>query len=300
MKSFFEDYSKLIGFILLTYVIIILLSTPSMIFAKSITTIGPEFSHTSRDETAVRAWIDFGRIEHMVECPERFGFGDWNSSDYYNTARIAESLSADVKLLCAYSHPRLHQPVLFLIMDSKNRSSFHSPIVYYTALGYTIEEEATEEVLVHNASLASKTPYSTWESRKEELGGFNGTISVKKLIVVKESGENGNKKVTERRVVLYFYVKESQAQYKVTMVRVSALAPIEGSYDGALNLTKDFIDEVIFPYMFEFELREEESNLFILLAFGSIIGKVAIVLLFLVPLSIIFYPQIRNRFKKSD
>lgn len=52
--------------------------------------------------------------------------------------------------------------------------------------------------------------------------------------------------------------------------------------------------------MFEFELREEESNLFILLAFGSIIGKVAIVLLFLVPLSIIFYPQIRNRLKKSD
>ena len=298
MKSFFEEYSKLIGFILLTYVIIILLSTPSMLFAKSITTIGPEFSHTSRDETAVRAWIDFGRIEHMVKCPERFG--DWNSSDYYNTARIAESLSADVKLLCAYSHPRLHQPVLFLIVDSKNRSSFHSPIVYYTALGYTIEEEATEEVLVHNASLASKTPYSTWESRKEELGGFNGTISVKKLIVVKESGENGNKKVTERKVVLYFYVKESLAPYKVTMLRVSALAPIEGSYDGALNVTKDFIDEVIFPYMFEFELREEGSNLFILLAFGSIIGKVAIVLLFLVPLSIIFYPQIRNRLKKSD
>jgi len=42
--------------------------------------------------------------------------------------------------------------------------------------------------------------------------GSNITVPAKKLIVVKESKGDGNgnknKKVTERRVVLYFYVKE--------------------------------------------------------------------------------------------
>ena len=79
------------------------------------------------------------------------------------------------------------------------------------------------------------------------------------------------------------------------MVRVSALAPLEGSYDGILNITKGFMGDT-FPYMFELQ-SEKEPVIFILLASGSIIGKVVIVLLFLAPLSIIFYPQIRNRLK---
>ncbi|MBE9594818.1 MAG: hypothetical protein IMF19_15210, partial [Proteobacteria bacterium] len=136
-------------------------------------------------------------------------------------------------------------------------------------------------------------------SSSEELGCFNGTISAKKLIAVKESDESGDKKVTERRVVLYFYVKENLASNKVTMVRVSALAPLEGSYDGILDIRKEFMGDTI-PCMFEIR-EEEEPIIFIVLASGSVIGKVSIVLLFLAPLSIIFYPQIRNmliRFKE--
>jgi hypothetical protein len=222
--------------------------------------------------------------------------GDWSASDY-NTTGIEESLGADMMLMRAYSHPKLYQPVFFLIMQSKNRSSFHPPIVCYPALGYTIEEEGKEEVFVHNASWASKPVFPSWESRKEELGYFNETISVKKLIVVKESeGESGNKnkKVTERRVVLYFYVKESPlTSDKITMVRVSALAPLEGSYDGILNITREFMSDT-FPYMFEMQ-KEEPFVLFILLA--SLAGKVVVGLLFLAPLTLLFYPQIRNMLK---
>ena len=47
------------------------------------------------------------------------------------------------------------------------------------------------------------------------------------------------------------------------------------------------------PYMFEMR-KKEEPILFILLASGSIIGKVVIVLLFLAPLTLIFYTQIRK------
>jgi hypothetical protein len=276
-----EQYSRIIGFLLLTFVIILLFSTPSMLIAKSITTIGTELSHASESETPVRTLMDFGNNEHMRAFPIQIG--DWKGSDY-NTTRIAESLGADVLLMRAYSHPRFYQPVFFLIVQSNNRSSFHPPPVCYPALGYTIEEEANEEIVVQNLSWAE----GPWMSERD--AAFNGTISVKKLIVVKESKEDG--KVTERRVVLYFYVKENPfASNTVTMVRVSALAPLAGSYDGILNRTKEFMADT-FPSMFE--IQREDPVLFTLLASRSVIGKVAIVMLFLAPLSLIFYPQIRN------
>jgi hypothetical protein len=253
MKSFFEEYSKLIGLLLLGFVLIILLSMQA--FPKQI--------------------------------------GDWSASDY-NTTGIEESLGADMMLMRAYSHPKLYQPVFFLIIQSKNRSSFHPPIVCYPALGYTIEEEGKAKIFVQNISWVEKPLFPSWESRKEELGYFNGTISAKKLIVVKESeGENGNKnkKVTERRVVLYFYVKGSSfTSDKVTMIRVSALAPLEGSYDGILNITREFMGDTL-PYMFELQ-KKEPLVLFILLA--SLAGKVVVGLLFLAPLVIIFYPRIKS------
>ena len=292
MKSFIEEYSKLIGLLLLGFVLIILLSTPSMLFAKYITTIDTELSHASEGANFVKAKMDFGSNEHMQAFPKQIG--DWNGSDY-NTTGVAESLGADVMLMRAYSHPKLYQPVFFLIMQSKNRSSFHPPIVCYPALGYTIEEEGKANIFVQNISWVEEPVLPSWESRKEELGYFNGTIPVKKLIVVKESeGENGNKnnKVTERRVVLYFYVKESPlTSDKITMVRVSALAPLEGSYDGILNITKGFMGDTL-PYMFEMQ-KEEPLILFILL--GSLAGKVVVGLLFIAPLVIIFYLEIRKR-----
>jgi len=295
MKSFFEEYSKFIGLLMLVFVIILLFSTPSMLLAKSITTIGTELSHATGDETLVRTKFDFGNNEHMQAFPEQIG--DWTGSDY-NTTGIAENLGADVMLLRAYSHPKLYQPVFFLIMQSNNRSTFHPPIVCYPALGYTIEEIGKETIPVRNISWVEEPLYGTPKDKDKEGVYFNRTITIsaKKLIVIKKSGgnENGNEneEVTERKTVLYFYVKENPfASDTVTMIRVSALAPLEGSYDGILNITKEFMGDTM-PCMFE--LRQEEPIVFILLASGSASGKVALVLLFLVPLSIIFYPQIRN------
>ena len=72
-----------------------------------------------------------------------------------------------------------------------------------------------------------------------------------------EEDGNGNKKVTQRRVVLYFYVKENPfTSDNITMVRVSAHAPLNGSYNGVLNVTKEFMGDTI-PCMFE--IREEEN-----------------------------------------
>ncbi|RZB31400.1 MAG: hypothetical protein AEth_00730 [Candidatus Argoarchaeum ethanivorans] len=279
MKNFFEEYSKIIGLLVLAFVIIFLFSTPSTILAKSITTIGTELSHATEDEMNVRTKMDFGSNEHMRTFPKQIG--DWNGSDY-NTTRAAESLGADVILMRAYSHPKLYQPVFFLIVQSNNRSSFHPPIVCYPALGYTIEEEGKERVPVQNVSWVEEPLFRSGKEKVES----NITTSAKKLIVVKES--NGN--VTERRVVLYYYVKDHPlASNTVTMVRVSALAPIKGSYDGILNITKEFMGDTV-PYMFE--IREEGPTLFTILASGSATDKVMMIMLFLAPFIIIFYKQL--------
>ena len=284
MKRFFEEYHGIIGALLLTFVIIILFSTPSMIFAKSFTTIGTELSHASSDETLVRSKIDFGSIEHMRAFPKEIG--NWWGSDY-ETKGLAKRLGADVLLMRAYSNPDYYQPVFFLIMQSYNRSSFHPPIVCYPALGYTIVEEGKEEIQVQDVNWEEEPLYSK-PYNKTRLSS-NRTISAKKLIVVKESPEGG---IKERRVVLYYYVKEKPIANKITMVRVSALAPLEGSYDAILNLCKEFMADTI-PCMFE-PGRTEVSVFYILLAYGPVIGTLSILLLFTVPLAMIFYTRIMH------
>ncbi|CAD6493205.1 MAG: hypothetical protein EMLJLAPB_00473 [Candidatus Argoarchaeum ethanivorans] len=284
MKSFFEEYSKIIGLILLALVVILLFSTPSTFFSSSITTIDTELSHASGKEIMVEMKLDFGNNEHMRAFPMHID--GWKGSDY-NTERVAKSLGADVMLMRAYSHPESYQPVFLLIVQSDNRSSFHPPVICYPALGYTIEEEGKEEIPVHNVSWVAKPMYSISESRKEEMGYFNGTISSKKLIVLKES----NGKVTERRVVLYFYVKEGIPSKDITMIRVSSLAPTEGSYEGVLDLTRAFMGKTI-PYMFE--PKEMQPTMFTIITSNSITGKLVVLLFLIIPLLFIFYPQIRN------
>lgn len=289
MKSFFEEYSRIIGLLLLVLLFILLFSTPSTFFARSITTIDTELSHASGREIMVEMKMDFGNNEHMRAFPRHIN--GWKGSDY-NTERVAKSLGADVMLMRAYLHPESYQPVFFLIVQSRNRSSFHPPVVCYPALGYTIEEEGKEEIPVHNVSWVAKPIYSTLESRKEERGYFNGTISSKKLVVSKES----NGRVAERRVVLYFYVKEGISSNDITMIRVSAIAPTEGSYEGVLNLTRAFMGETV-PYMFE--PQQKQPTMFTLITSNSVTGKLTVLLLLIIPFLLIFYPQLRNLKRKN-
>ena len=282
-RDFFEDYAKIIGLLMLAFVIILLFSTPSMILAKKVTMIGTELSYATGDELPVRTKLDLGNNAHMQAFSNRIG--EWTGYDY-NTTGLAESLHADVLLMRAYSHPTFHQPVFFLIMQSNNRTSFHPPIVCYPALGYTIEEEGKETVTVHNVSWVE----DPWLS-KADVRRNDAILPVKKLVVVKNSADTG--KVTERRVVLYFYVKEPPlSSDTITMVRVEALAPTDSSYEGILNISKEFMGDTI-PRMFE--VQRPERILFTSLATGSSADKLALILLVLAPLAVIFYPELRAR-----
>ena len=279
MKRLLEEYSRIIGFLLLMFVVILLLSTPSMIFAHAITMIDTELSYATDEALTVRSKLDFGNNEHMRALSNEIG--GWIGSDY-DTAGVAERLGADVMLMRDYINPDTFQPVILLVLQSNNRSSFHPPIVCYPALGYTIEEEGTVEIPVQNMSWVE----GPWFGAVQHLYP-NVTVTAKKLIVTKQSGG----KVTDRRVVLYFYVKNSPfTSDTTTMVRVSALAAPEGSYDGILNLTTTFMAYTV-PCMFE--LRQDEDPV-ILILMATNIGKLMVGLILLLPLLVMFYPRIRN------
>ena len=176
-----KEYSTVTGLFILALITAMLLSTPSTILAKQATFIDSELGRASGHETPVRLKMDIGSTEYMAAFPTKIG--DWKSGTEYDMSKTEESLGADLMLARAYSRQGVHPatPILFMITRSSNRSSFHPPIVCYPALGYTIEEEATENIIVSNTSWIE----SIFGARKQQ--DANRSISVKKLVVTKES-----------------------------------------------------------------------------------------------------------------
>ena len=280
-ERFIEGYAKIFGLLMLAFVIMMLFSTPTMILARRVTMIGTELSHTTSDELSVRTKLDLGNTEHIQAFPKQID--GWTAFDY-DATKLLEQLGADVMLMRAYAHPNVNQPVFFLIMQSNNRSSFHPPIVCYPALGYTIEDEGKETVTVRDVSWIEEPLFPERAGKLTEV-----SLPVKKLVVVKQEPDTG--RVTERRVVLYFYVKDLPlTSNAITMVRVDALAPMDGSYEGSLNVSREFMGETI-PCMFE--VQRPEHRIFASLATGSLFDKLTLILYFLAPVTLIFYPELR-------
>jgi len=267
MMTFFEEHSTIIGMLFLAFVVIFLFSTPSMILAKEITVVGSDLA-TSENVIRVRTKMDFGNKEKVQNFPNHIG-------NYYDvdcdTSGLTESLKADVMLMRSYRNPS--SQIFLLILQSKNRSSFHPPAVCYPPLGYNIEEESDEEIVIQNES---------WlEGPWREVEKSNASLKVKKLVV-----NNGK----ERRIVLYCYVKPQLLSLsdEITLIRTSALT--HGDDEKVLNTLKDFTSE-IFPLMFEY--REEQVIAKHLINSGFL-GWITIVLLFFFPIFILFYPKFKS------
>jgi hypothetical protein len=298
-----KSAAMIIGLTALALVIVLLLSTPSEILAREVQLIDTELGRASGNEIYVFTKMDFGSNEHVQTFPREIG--SWRSVSY-NISRLAERLNADTMLLRVYANlsngTLRDKPVSFSIIQSENLSTFHPPPICYGGLGYKIEAETTEEVLISNTTWARPplTSASGHEHEPEKAGCFNSSssmsmsrlISVKELVVFKES----NGEITDREVVLYFYVKDNPlATDTITMIRASAQAPINGSVDGTLNITKGFMGEA-FPYMFE--VREKEEIIAVKLAKSGIGGWLIIGVLISVPIGIAVYPRIKIRIKK--
>ncbi|MEE8469712.1 MAG: exosortase-associated EpsI family protein [Dehalococcoidia bacterium] len=270
--AFVREYSTVIALFILVCIVILLLSIPEMVFSSGVSFIDTELHRSSGDEAYVRTKMDFGSQEHVSAFPTEFG--KWKGYDYDPT-EWEELLGADVIMLRGYSFPGLYQPLFLLIMQAKTESSFHPPTVCYAAQGYQVQEEGKEQVVVTDAS---------WTEATSSI-----SIPLKKLVVIKESdGE-----ITERRVVLFAYVKGNQyTSDAITMIRAEALAPIDGSYEGIMNVEKDFLALTI-PLMFEPAEAEEWNPLAVRLVGSGVGGYFAIALMLFVPMAIIVYPRIK-------
>lgn len=268
--SFYHRYSLLIGLLALVLVVVLLLSTPGSAFSSGVTFIDTELHRATGDEAYVRTRMDLGSSEAVRAFPCEFG--GWSGYDY-ETSSVEESLGAEAVLLRGYTRAGLYQPLFFLIMQARTESSFHPPPVCYAGLGYRIEEQGPEEV-----SVASPV----WAGKQSCL-----SLPLKKIVVSRENAGS----TIERRLALYFYVKDNQlVSDAVTMIRVEALAPLEGSYDGILEVSKSFLADAV-PHLFEPASDGEWKPLAVRLADGGLWGYFLILLLLTIPLAIAVCPR---------
>lgn len=272
--NFLKQYSLIIGLSILIVVLALLFSSSDLIFSSSVTFIDSDLLDTSGTEVNVKTKMDLGNEEYMASFPLQMG--GWVGYEM-DTAEWEEKLGADVSILRGYTAPGWYKPVNFLILQSDSEYGFHPPRLCYPAHGYTIQEDGHEQVMIMHPD---------WTKENSNI-----SIPMEKLVLVKESDGS----VTERLIVLTFYFRGNQfTTDTITMIRVEADAPNEGSYEAVLNVEKDLIIEAI-PLMFDPDEQDEWNPIVAELASWGIGGYFVIIALMSIPLGIIIYPKIRYK-----
>lgn len=230
----------------------LLMSTPTMIFAKQVNIIDTELRESTGSAQRVLAKRDLGDVEQLSRIPTRLG--PWNMSLEHDWDRVAEILNTDVLLSRDYAHPNLLQSTHLLVIQSHNVSSFHPAPVCYRVQGWLLPEDGgqTVSVPVPNATWAKESWLSDAESNV-----FSGNVSAKLLEVTKE---DANGTVTDKRVALYVYLKQEDWHItnSVTWVRVEMVLPASSPATEALPLLQDLLGRAL-PELFTFEDREEQT-----------------------------------------
>ena len=289
-KSFWSRYSFVIGLTMLVFILVPLFSTPEQMTAEPILFIDSELNRASEGRATVLAKMDLSNSEQLRKFPTEIG--DWRGSDFDTTA-VERFLNPDCLLMRSYSKPGLFQAIFFVVSQSKLKSSIHPPSDCYPSLGYTIEEEGQERIPIVNTGWAAKPPQD-WPSiyKNPEYGTlyFWGSIPAKKLVVFRQS----NGEVIERRVVLYFYMKDNElTSTRMTLIRISALAPLTGSYDNIMNIEKEFVSDA-FPHMFEVSKKKRGEINVVRLVKSGVGGCLLVAFLFSIPVVILISPRIHR------
>jgi hypothetical protein len=279
--SFYRRYSLLIGILLLACAIVLLLSKPSTMFSREVSFIDDDPFNPSRDRFYVKTKLDLGNSDNLKNFP--LDIGEWKGYDYDSSVWEKE-LGADAVLLRSYGKPGLYQPVFLQIVQGKTGDNVHPPLKCYTTQGYSIEEHVSDTLLISDTS---------WVEQ-----GAPVSIPVKKMVVYKTS----DNQTTERRIVLYWYVEGNRiASNTVTIIEISAFAPLKGSYEGILGETKDFAARAI-PALFERtdDSAKGQTVMAQLIAWGAL-GYVIIFSLICIPVALAVYPRVRAmRIQKPD
>jgi len=273
-------YLTIVGIFLLAVSITFMCSTPGLLFSESVSFISTELSESPRHETFAWSKMGFKTNEAIMDFPTKLGEWEGYDWDERKAADLRETLGANVFLMRDYYRPGLYTPIFFLIVQAKESTALHPPTVCYKALGYHVDE--FKDVI----QIAGASQDGAYDN---VLTG--GTVPMKKLVASKTSGG----KVVERRVALYCYLKGGQfTSDTINLIRISAIVPVEGSYDGMLEEMKDFAGLAI-PQLFEFRQEEESPMLIVELAGWGARGGLLIFLAFATPVALIIYPILRKK-----
>ncbi|HWG92321.1 MAG TPA: exosortase-associated EpsI family protein [Candidatus Thermoplasmatota archaeon] len=237
------------GLVALLVVVALLLSPPSMIFAKAVSVVDTELRQSSGNEVRVVTKFDLGDVRQLNRLPKTLG--NWTMSHQYAWDNIATRLDTDVLLSRDYVRPGLLQPVNLLIVQSGNVSSFHPAPVCYRMQGWTVPEEGKLVVVpIPNATFAQ----GSWLGGQNEVLAFNGEIRAKLLPVTKAATGN----TTIKKVALYVYLKDEVARVTedVTWVRVEVALPADAPDEEALPLLGELLGETV-PQVFVFQPQDE-------------------------------------------
>ena len=273
-------YTTIVGIFLLAVAIITMCSNPERISSKGISFIDTELAGASGHETFAWSKIGFKSNERMVDFPTKLRAWQSYEASEQEVTKVRESLGANVFIMRSYYRPDFHQPVFFLIVQAKESSAFHPPPVCYRAMGYHVDE--FKDVIQITGVGEEDNPGEV---------AVRGTIPMKKLLISKTSGG----KVTERRVVLSCYLRGGQftSDY-INLIRISAIAPLDGSYGAILDEMKGFAALAI-PHLFEFREQEESQTLAGKLASSGVGGWGLMFVAFALPIALTIYPLLRKK-----
>ncbi len=273
----------MIGLLILGVVIIVLSTTGQQDLSSNRYIVDTNPRNTGSG-IPVYMKTDWGDEEHLRNFPLQIG--DWYGSEY-DKSPLEQTLEADVVLMRTYVKTNPFQPVFLTLVQSSSQGSFifHLPSRCYSDQGWQVESEVQDALPITDASW--------WKRYGDQDNQWANWVWIKRMVVFKAS----QGRISDRRVVLYFYVKGANlASDKTDMVEVSTPAPPEGNYDKALATAKELMSDV-FPLLFE--PGEKSEMLITRLSESGIGGYLIISVLFLIPLALFVIPVFVRLKRKS-
>lgn len=294
MNAFMKQYWQLLlitGLFLLTVAVIGLCHRSQVETMGSYVAIDTQLSGESPYARYVKTKTNLSGQQELNNFPREIA--NWYGQDY-DTSEVKELLEADVLLLRSYSRPEFSQPVILMIMQSAELSTFHMPNICYKALGYLVDSVQNDYVVIKDRAWVGQTgkqepgemptTLSARVRQELEFEPYQGRIPAKRFTASKQ---NKDGEVIERILVLYSVIKDiGITTDQIHMIRVSALIPLSGGYDDTLAAARELMGEVV-PLMFE-PVEEPQMSITSLAESGAG-GYLVIVLAFTIPLAMIAY-----------
>lgn len=265
MEKFWEEYSLIIGLLILVVVCIIFFSSPEDIFRTAVA-IDTSMHHKTQYERLVLTSYDFYDQSDIERFPKIIG--RWEGREFEPTKYELRVLQPKILLLREYSkkqpipgkpeHVPMIRKIKFVLIHSGNMSSFHDPKICYRVNGWNVTDKGVEAI--NMSFMTGELPY------------------LNKIGIQQGSREE---------IVLYWFLwGEGVPRDKKNSIMVRISTPIIFSENESLDILKGFADES-FPEMFKPKKRSSIISIQLIEKFG-IFGFILDALIIAIPFFIMF------------